>query len=105
MNWIISKASDDGINLKRKVKEIDSEGKESSRRIRRGHFTPEEEQVFLTYRQQYSKSIMEIYRLFKSMLSEETNISSEGKKQISKKTYKIRVKQKQLEFSESLTNG
>ena len=70
MNWIISKAKDQGVDLKRKVKIIDNDGKENSRRIRRGHFTPEEEAVFLPYRQIYSRACMEVYRLFKMMLSE-----------------------------------
>ena len=71
MNWIIKKAKEDGVDLKRKVSITNEDGDEESRRIRRGHFTPEENRVFKHYRKLYNQSIWELMNLFKTMLNSE----------------------------------
>jgi len=88
MNWVISQAAKVGINLKRKIKTVDKDGKESTRRIRRGHFTPEEEAVYHSNRLIYVRSIREAYKLFKYMLSDNFDPTVSFKEQ----------KEKQLEL-------
>jgi hypothetical protein len=69
MNWIIKKAKEDhNINLKRKISITDENGEKSERVIRRGHFTEQEDAIFLHYRKQYSKSIFELINFFKQHL-------------------------------------
>lgn len=69
MNWIIKKAKEnDNINLKRKITVVDDSGQSSERNIRRGHFSIDEDRVFLKYRKQYSKSIFELINFFKKHL-------------------------------------
>ena len=69
MNWIIKKAEEEhSLNLKRKTSVIDDEGNKKAKVIRRGHFTPQEDIVFLAYRKQYCKSIFELVNFFKQHL-------------------------------------
>jgi len=77
-NWIIKKGKDHNLDFRRKVKTIE-DNEEKSRQIRRGHFTQEEDIVFLKYRRIYSNSCMELYKLFKYMLSDnfDANINIE----------------------------
>lgn len=99
MNWIISKAKYQGVDLKRKITIVDDDGEQRSRRIRRGHFTPEEEAAFLPHRQIYSRACMEIYRLFKTMLDSTTlHIESKPQKQTNEQ-------QMQLDFKVLLVNN
>lgn len=69
MNWIIKKAkADHNINLKRKVSIVDDNGDISERVIRRGHFTDQEDSIFLLYRRHYNRSIFELINFFKRHL-------------------------------------
>ena len=69
MNWIIKKSKEEhGLNLKRKISVTDDNGDISERVIRRGHFTPQEDVIFLQYRKQYCKSIFELINFFKQHL-------------------------------------
>ena len=69
MNWIIKKSKEEhGLSLKRKISVTDENGDKSERVIRRGHFTPQEDAVFLKYRKQYCKSIFEMVNFFKQHL-------------------------------------
>ena len=67
--WIIKKSKEEhGLNLKRKISVTDDNGDISERVIRRGHFTPQEDVIFLQYRKQYCKSIFELINFFKQHL-------------------------------------
>jgi hypothetical protein len=69
MNWIIKKANQEhGLDLKRKTSIIDEDGKKAEKVIRRGHFTAQEDAVFVAYRKQYCKSIFELVNFFKQHL-------------------------------------
>ena len=69
MNWIVKKSKEEhGLNLKRKISIQDENGEKSERVIRRGHFTPQEDAIFLNYRKQYNRSIFELVNFFKQHL-------------------------------------
>jgi len=69
MNWIIRKADQEhGLDLKRKTSIIDEDGKKAEKVIRRGHFTSQEDAVFVAYRKQYCRSIFELVNFFKQHL-------------------------------------
>jgi hypothetical protein len=70
MNWIVKKSKEEnGLNLKRKITITDENGDKIEKTIRRGHFTPQEDTIFLNYRKQYCKSIIELVNFFKQHLA------------------------------------
>jgi hypothetical protein len=69
MSWIARKAEKDHqLDFRRKVSIADEDGIKSKKVIRRGHFTPQEDAVFIAYRKQYCKSIFELVNFFKQHL-------------------------------------
>lgn len=73
-NWIIKKAAEAGLNLKRTINMDDDDEKKTT--IRRGNFTAEEEAFFVEHRAIYCKAVMELYSLMKNMLQKQLGIET-----------------------------
>lgn len=74
MNYIQRKGKEQGLDFKRKVKLKDNKEKTT---IRRGSFTSKEDEFFVKHRIIYNNAIMSMYKIFKSILEEDSTYSEE----------------------------
>lgn len=66
--YLIDQGKLSGLDFRRKVK---VPGEEEARTIRRGHFTPEEEQCFLKERKVFADAVRELWQVCRDMIKED----------------------------------